>query len=312
MEALAHVAYVTEPTTADFGPDWPFLLEALRDPLNIFLIIVTLIALLGIQYAARRLSFAQRLVHHVQHQAVGYQDLRSWILRLSLGIAFIGAGFSQALISPALVIEQWPLVAVLEGVIGFLLLAGFLTGPAALGALGLYLIGLSQELYLIGNLETAAAAVALLTLGNTRPGIDNLLGIPGFALFSRAKEYIPLLLRLGLGSAFIFLALYEKILSPQLAALVVADYSLTAVIPVSTSMWVLAAGLIELALGLALLIGWRVRTVAAVAVFVLALSFFYFGEAVYSHVTLFGTLSVLFITGAGRPSMDYLLASRRR
>jgi uncharacterized membrane protein YphA (DoxX/SURF4 family) len=36
-------------------------------------------------------------------------------------------------------------------------------------------------------------------------------------------------------------------------------------------------------------------------------TFFFFKEEVYSHVTLFGVLSALFITGAGPWSLDGLL-----
>jgi uncharacterized membrane protein YphA (DoxX/SURF4 family) len=69
-------------------------------------------------------------------------------------------------------------------------------------------------------------------------------------------------------------------------------------------MWVLSAGLIELAVGLALLLGWHTRTAAAIAFIVLSASFFYFSESVYSHVTLFATLSIIFILGAGSHGID--------
>ena len=72
---------------------------------------------------------------------------------------------------------------------------------------------------------------------------------------------------------------------------------MTAAIPVSGAMWVLSAGIIELAVGLLLIIGFRPRLVSAVAFLVLTASFFFFKEAVYSHITLFGTLSVVFASG---------------
>jgi hypothetical protein len=36
--------------------------------------------------------------------------------------------------------------------------------------------------------------------------------------------------------------------------------------------------------------------------------FFYFGKEVYSHVTLFSLLSVLFVTGRGKISIDSIFA----
>ena len=53
-----------------------------------------------------------------------------------------------------------------------------------------------------------------------------------------------------------------------------------------------------------LLVGLKTRLAAVAALFILSLSFFYFGEDVTSHVTLFGTLSAVFILGAGPLGVD--------
>jgi len=101
-----------------------------------------------------------------------------------------------------------------------------------------------------------------------------------------------------------FLVLYEKFLNPHWSRLVVENYHLTSIIPVSPAMWVLSAGLIEFMIGFMLFIGLKTRIVAAITFFVLSLSFFYFNEAVYSHITFFITLSIIFITGGGKFSID--------
>ena len=69
-------------------------------------------------------------------------------------------------------------------------------------------------------------------------------------------------------------------------------------------MWVLGAGLVELLVGFFLVIGFYTRLVAVIAFLVLSLSFFFFKEAVFSHVTLFGILSLILINGAGYLSID--------
>jgi uncharacterized membrane protein YphA (DoxX/SURF4 family) len=63
-------------------------------------------------------------------------------------------------------------------------------------------------------------------------------------------------------------------------------------------------GMIELVVGVLLLIGFQVRLVSIITFTILIVTFFFFKEDVYSHVTLFGTLSVLMITGAGPLSLD--------
>jgi uncharacterized membrane protein YphA (DoxX/SURF4 family) len=53
-----------------------------------------------------------------------------------------------------------------------------------------------------------------------------------------------------------------------------------------------------------LFLGFKTRLISVIAFVVLSLSFFYFGEEVYSHVTLFSVLSVLFVTGGGKLIID--------
>jgi uncharacterized membrane protein YphA (DoxX/SURF4 family) len=69
-------------------------------------------------------------------------------------------------------------------------------------------------------------------------------------------------------------------------------------------MWVFSAGIIEVLIGLALVAGFYTRLSSAIAFVVLSMSFFYFGEDVSSHITLFGILAVLFITRGGIWSLD--------
>ena len=157
---------------------------------------------------------------------------------------------------------------------------------------------------MLGNLDIAALAIGLLAVANPKPGIDDLLGIKLISPLKFLKTYVPLILRIGIGGAMMFLAVYEKMLNPHLSALVVQNYHLNSVIPVSEAMWVLAAGAIEFLVGFLLLIGHQTRLVVVVAFLVLSLSFFYFHEAVYSHVSLFATLSILFITGKGHIKKD--------
>jgi uncharacterized membrane protein YphA (DoxX/SURF4 family) len=118
------------------------------------------------------------------------------------------------------------------------------------------------------------------------------------------EKYIPLIGRLGLGISMTYLALYEKIFNPHLSELVVSKFHLTSAIGVSPAMWVLSAGIIEFAVGLFIIIGFHTRLTSAIAFVVVTTTFFFFKEEVYAHVTLFGMLSVLFITGGGHYSVD--------
>jgi uncharacterized membrane protein YphA (DoxX/SURF4 family) len=218
-----------------------------------------------------------------------------WILRLSLGIALIGAGSAGEALVPTVAAVPW--VGSLEVVVGFCLLAGFLLTPSAFLVAVLWVVCVVREPYVLGNLELFAAAVGLLLLADPKPGIDHLLGIPFFSPLRRMASFLPLVLRVGLGGAMLYLAVYEKFLHSMASAVVADTYDLTQVIPVSVSAWVYGAGLVEALIGIGFIVGRYVRPLAALAFVVLTLSFFYFGEEVYAHVTLFGVLSCVFILG---------------
>lgn len=302
--SFAHVGYVLTggEIHKNVGSDFNFLLGALHNSFNLFLIFGTLILIALIYFILRHNSWFLSKVKAVVKRTASYYELIPWMLRLSLGIALIGAGVAGVLVSPSL--AGFSQSSFFQILLGFLLLTGFLLSPSAFLAIILFFFALSKNFYLIGNLDFLAAAIVLFILANPKPGFDDLLGIPFFSPFKSLQEWAPLILRIGIGGAMMFLAVYEKFLNPHLSAAVVQNYNLASVIPVSPEMWVLSAGLIEFAVGFLLFIGFRTRLVAAIAFMVLTLSFFYFGEAVYSHVTLFGVLSVLFVTGGGKLSFD--------
>lgn len=302
--AFAHVNYVLsdEEIISREGRDFSFLLQPLGDPSDIAIILTAITAILVLYFSLKRSGNFNREALRIKKEAQTYYDLIPWMLRLGLGIALIGAGTSGALISPAL--AGFPNFSSPQILLGFLILSGFLLAPALWLAGFLFLTVILKDFYFIGGAEFLAAIISLLILNNSRPGIDHLLGLPFWPFFSGLEKFVPFVLRAGIGGAMMFLAVYEKFLNPRLSAAVAENFHLASVIPVSPEMWVLSAGLIEFTVGLFLLIGFQTRLTAAVAFLVLTVSFFYFQEQVYSHITLFGVLSALFITGGGVLSVD--------
>lgn len=302
--AHAHVRYLLEEETVkEFkGTNFEFLLSALKDPKNISLILWTIAISIIIILISIRNKFIRNKFKAISEKADSYLVFTPWMLRLSLGIALIGSGASMNLISPAL--YGYESFATIQVLLGFLIMAGFFVIPASITALGIYVYALTQDVYILGNLDFFAVALALLVLDNEKPGLDDLLGMPKISPFSKFKKFVPLILRVGIGSAMIYLALYEKIFNPNLSELIVVGFDLQNVVPVSVPMWVLSTGIIEFLIGSLLLLGLFTRIASAIAFIVLSLSFFYFGEDVASHITLFGILSVLFVTEGGKISLD--------
>lgn len=312
LSAEAHVRYlVSEDQVAEKGGvDFGYLYSVFSEYLNIFLIVITIIVAVILWIIAKREPICKKACNNISERADSYGVFIPWMLRLSLGIALIGSGISNTLVSPAL--SGFDAVSSVQIFIGFLIMSGLLVIPSTFVAIILYVHGFLIDPYLLGNLDFLATAVALMVLDNEKPGLDHLLGMPKMSPFKALKKYVPLILRVGIGGSMIYLAIYEKFLNPHISEVVVTDFGLLNIVPVSPEMWVLSAGLIELFIGLLLLFGYYTRLASGVAFIVLSLSFFYFNEDVASHITLFGILSALFVTRGGWLSLDRLRGEEQK
>jgi uncharacterized membrane protein YphA (DoxX/SURF4 family) len=305
MQVWAHVRYIaTDAEQAGFSQvDFTLLLSPLQEPKYIVMIIATLIIVVLVYWFLNHNKYFHRWAEHMAHVGESYKSFVPWITRLSLGIILIGGATNGFLISPVLD-TPFAWLNIVQLVIGFFLMAGFMTGFSAIVALVLFIFALTKDPYLIGSFDILGLILSLFALDSRRPGVDDIIGIPDFLHIKKLREYLPTILRMGIGIGMAYLAIVEKILTPQLAALVAENTGLVDVIPVSAMMWAFSAGVIELVVGLMLVVGFKTRLAAVAALFILSMSFFYFGEDVTSHVTLFGTLSVVFILGVGKLGFD--------
>ena len=279
---------------------------------------MTLIAAtLALTFAAvalcKSLEALRRPLAHFSERLFEYRTFAPLFLRLALGIALIVAGISGTAYLPNV---PAPALGALEVVVGYCLLVGFMVRPCGLVALAIYIQGLISSSYLLGAMECAAAALLISAYGASRPSADELLGIDVLGralefLWRPLREHAALLMRLALGSTLIWLAVTEKLLNPRVSEVVVLDYGLDLVVPVSSAMWVFAVAAIELAVGCALILGLYTRAATIVTALILTSSFFFFREQVGGHVTFFGALLVLMSTGAGSWSLDALRARHR-
>jgi uncharacterized membrane protein YphA (DoxX/SURF4 family) len=304
-QALAHVRYIATDSGQLYyaEPDFALFLSPLTNPIYVIAVMITLAVVIGLYYYLEYNKFFHKWAEHMAHVGESYKQFIPWITRLSLGIILIGGATNNFLISPVLD-TSYAWMSILQLVIGFFLMAGFMTGFSAIVALVLFIYALVYEPYLIGSFDILALILSLFALDSRRPGGDDVLSIPDFLHIKRLRKYLPTILRMGIGIGMIYLAVVDKILTPERAALVVENTGLAEVIPISPIMWAFSVGMIELAVGLMLFIGWKTRLAAVVALIILSMSFFYFREDITSHVTLFGTLSTVFILGVGKLGID--------
>jgi uncharacterized membrane protein YphA (DoxX/SURF4 family) len=321
-----HVDYVTEDGNGQLD-SVAFVADALSNTTNLLLIVGSGIAVAALVAAYFILAPHVEDVVILRETLAQYDDLIPWMLRLSIGLPLVGAGFIGYLFSPAVPFDRTgqPLLRILLIGLGFLLLFGLATRIVSSIGLATYLLALALNPAAILAVEYLPSFLALLILGGGRPSADHMLqqvASSDGTLYGRVdpvhrlkqflddvttpyRQFVPVILRLGMGVAFIYLGLTQKLGNPAQSLAVVEKYNLTAVIPVAPELWVLGAGLTEMAVGVALIVGFLTRANAAVAFVLFTLTLFGLpDDPVLAHVSLFGLASALFIMGAGPWSFD--------
>lgn len=314
----SHVAYVTEEQAS---PDpVGFLLGVLADPVTLLALGAGLVLTLAALLLWARYRPLEPARERFVIQAQTYRPYVPWMLRLSVGLLVIGAGLGRVLFAPNVPLGGWP--HLLLTVLGFLLLLGFAVRPAALLGLAMYAVAVVLDPRLLAIFDVAGGLAAIALVGPGAPSLDDLLR----AAFPRAPgaepatapipeprydDLVPLLVRLGLGGAFVASGIGDKLLIYEQALAAVDKYGLTSVVPVSPELWVVGAAAMETALGLAILFGVLTRFGAVLGFVVLTLAVFALpDDPVIAHVGLFGLSSVLVVLGGGRWSLDAILGRR--
>ena len=325
--AAAHVDYVTE-GSGDPLDAIAFTAEVLSDPLNAAVFGGSgLLAVVGIAaYLWVRPTIVDVVV--LRETLAGYGDLVPWMLRLSVGLPLVGAGFQGYLFAPTLSFDTGasPLLRVLFIGLGFCVLFGLATRIAsAIGLLAYAWVLLAVDPGVVLAMEYVPVLVALAILGGGRPSADDMLlavaSTPGSyygridpvhhlksfldAAAAPLRRYVPTVLRVGMGVTFVYLGLVQKLADPGSALLVVEKYDLTSVVPVDPGLWVVGAGVTEIAVGLALIAGFFTRGAAALSFVLFTTTLFGLpDDPVLAHVALFGMASAVFTLGSGPLAFD--------
>ena len=244
--------------------------------------------------------------------------------RLTLGGSLLFSGWHHGLFGPELPLSGFagsfagPLSVILL-VLGALVIVGFLTRPAALAGIGLFIWSVvAYHLYMLTYVNYLGEMILVLILGGGMLSIDGAIPALGgvekaFAgLKERFEPYAFLILRILFGTAVFFASFYAKFLHSNLALDTVADYHLTSYFHFTPLFLVLGAFIVEALLGLCFALGFEVRLAALVFTFFLTLSILFFGEAVWPHLILFGVNIALFLHGYDKYTLEAALFERKR
>lgn len=311
---LLHVRYVADPESGpDLGPG-ELLRAAWTDPLGLAAAVAVVAGLAALVWWVGRPAWAGFRAALDDALALDH-EMVPWVLRLSTGIALLGAGLQGHWFLPHLDLESRGLVALLALAVGFALLVGLAVRVAALFGLALYVLALLLHgPDLLMATEVVAGLVVLLVGAASRPSLDEYLAhafpaAPGpwrrLACLGRVlgpsrrpvPPWAPTVLRVGLGLSFLAAGLLEKFLDPGPAIATAERYGL-AIGPASAEVVVATIGLLEVLLGLLLALGVAPRALSAVAFVVLTVTLFALpDDPVLGHVALWGVASAVFLLG---------------
>ena len=296
--ALAHEKWFTEPRW--HPTEWALVLSwrtalALGTGLALVALLAFVQRLLG-DAGWPRLPFLRRM-------AGG--DVK--LLAVQTAISLIYMAVRLALLVPQLSLPPAPLgfaLAAVQLAVAFSLITGVFdrVGAIVLLLLAVPVLLLFGPVSLLAQAHYAGIALAVLLVGasreieHPRPPFD----APEWAARGVAA------LRIGAGIAFLSLALGDKVWNPDLGVAFLERYPhfnvarSLAGLPVSDEVFVLAAGVVETAAGLALLSGYLTRVVILVLLVPFNLTVpFLPAEEMIGHLPIFGILYVLLVHGAG-------------
>jgi len=225
------------------------------------------------------------------------------IIGVHTAIALVFNGINRALFSPNVALHGTPayLCGVVEIWIGLALLYGGFTRLAALALAALWFVGLAlagPEAMLDNMLYLGIAAFFFLA-GRGPVAIDRLM-FPFFEPSEDLRRWAVTALRIGLGVSFAVVAFTEKLANHPLALGFLQRYPLNFSslmgVPISDRTFVLAAGSVELLIGLCLIFGLFAREIIIVAWLPINLTLTYFGAVeLVGHLPIYGIMALLLI-----------------
>jgi uncharacterized membrane protein YphA (DoxX/SURF4 family) len=322
----AHVRYVLTPKEiqkAELGPKPDLFTEV--NSTNLALIFLALVAIIVVVFLSVHLRGNVTLDHHLQ-RLVPYQEYTPLILRVFLGLGLMLSGGMGVLLGPdfhlaglsagtAMVLSWIQITA------GAFILFGHLIKVAAPAIVLLWVAGLALfGTGIFSHFDVNGIMVYFLLVGCGPLAVDNALvpvlhrRIPLLVSLEewieKYRPYAMTFIRVFLGLTLVYLGLTEKILEPQISLMVVEKYTLPA-IP-NPEIFVLAAGITEIALGSLLVLGALTRFVTFVVVIFVVLGVVVFQEQVLAHADFVGAALALLLSGGGPCRIDEFLAGGER
>ena len=323
LVASAHEVYVLDQTTvlrdvAAQSPN-PFTAYTGNEADFFFWGTVSLATTLAVLFA----SLYRRIESRFDSVVRRLKRLAHPMARVTCGVCLIASGYYGALFGPELPLGQLfgfsgSLLQLVFIAGGALILIGLYTRHVAAILLVLYLFAAKEGgWYLLTYASYLGMFLFLLILGSGIWSVERTYGLKTLPhmvsrFMHRFDHFAFPLMRMLFGIGVVYASVYAKFLHSQLALDVVTQYHLTNYFPFDPLFIVLGALIIEFLAGLFLIIGFEIRWTCLFLLFWLTLSLFYFGEAVWPHLVLFGLGLAIFFHGYDRYSLEGIFFKKRK
>ncbi|MBA2441038.1 MAG: DoxX protein [Rubrobacter sp.] len=183
---------------------------------------------------------------------------------------------------------------------------------AALWGMGLFVVGLEP---MLDNVFFLGFAAFFFLAGRGPVSVDRML-FPRLEPPVDLARYAVPAVRIGVGLSLAVVAFTEKFANLPMATGFLAESGLNFTpylgVPLSDELFVLAAGSVELVVGLWLVLGVFVREIVIIAWFPTNLTLtLFFWEELIGHLPIYGVMAVLLVWGAGSKNISLWLRGLR-
>lgn len=241
------------------------------------------------------------------------------IIGIHVAVALIYDGTNRLLLSPNIHLQGAPayLCGIVEIWVGLSFFYGGLTRLAAVGLAllwfgGLFIAGIQP---MLENAVYLGIAAFFFLAGRGPIAIDRFM-FPALEPSESLARHAVTALRVGLGASFVFVAFTEKLANLPLALAFLQrnplNFTSYVGVPLSDHTFVLAAGCVELLVGLCLLFGVFSREIILVAWLPINLTLTYFNATeLVGHLPIYGIMALLLIWIPGEENRKQWLAAMR-
>jgi uncharacterized membrane protein YphA (DoxX/SURF4 family) len=316
--AFAHENYVLPKSEIDAGMmDWNLnVWNSLKTPGNLAIAAkfgAGFLAFWIIYFFFQRSKWGVKFDRWIQ-KGESFGDV---LLRVVLGISLLFSAHLGVFLGPEIPFGSIPggqYFTIALYISGTLMVLGLFSRIAGAGAMvAILLATFVYKDYMLTYFNYFGEFVALAVFGSYIFSIDRLRSAKK-EIAHKVRQWEALILRVTYGISILYPAISIKLLHPIIIIEIAKQYHLTDIawlFPPDPLLISLGTGLTQVAVGLALIVGFETRLNSLITFTLYVMSIAFFKEAVWPHYILLALAAYLFINGGGDWTLDALLKKKR-